>query len=471
MPKLFLSCSLLLLCSQALAAEVTYRRSGTTFANPERGLYQQFTARSERRLLSFERLLKLRESGMTLLLRMYYLEKFRDRDISAAQLKLIQEDFAVIRQAGCKCILRFAYAHNMGVPDAPLNVVLRHIEQLQPILQENADVIAVVQAGFIGPWGEWHNSSHGLESKRAMRTIALRLLEALPPFRCIQVRTPRYKWAILGSSEPLDQTQAFSDEPEARIGHHNDCFLADSTDAGTYRIERMAEEKRYLAQDTQYLPMGGETCAVSEFTAVDNARAEMRRFHWSYLNSEFHPRVLAEWKEQGFLTEVSQRLGYRLCLHSSSCPSQACPKGSWSLTLRMENLGWAAPFNRRSFLVVLKQPGAAAGYAAPVPFDLRCLLPGQTTNVRFEAGIPADMPAGRYEVHLWLPDPAERLLPRQEYAIRLANENMWTEDTGTNDLQQTLVVLGRQTDQLYDGETLFRPVVLPSASRIGVKTQ
>ena len=58
-----------------------------------------------------------------------------------------------MRGAGVKCILRFAYAQRIGEPDAPLSVVLGHLEQLAPIVQENVDVIAVVQAGLIGTWG------------------------------------------------------------------------------------------------------------------------------------------------------------------------------------------------------------------------------------------------------------------------------------------------------------------------------
>ena len=42
------------------------------------------------------------------------------------------------------------------------------------------------------------------------------------------------------------------------LGHHNDCFLASSTDYGTY--DDVGKEYPYLEQDTKYVPMGGETC-------------------------------------------------------------------------------------------------------------------------------------------------------------------------------------------------------------------
>ena len=75
--------------------------------------------------------------------------------------------FADIREAGVKAIIRFAY--NQGPypdsePDASKAQILRHIEQLAPLLQNNADVIAWLEAGFIGAWGEWHTSTNGLDN-------------------------------------------------------------------------------------------------------------------------------------------------------------------------------------------------------------------------------------------------------------------------------------------------------------------
>jgi hypothetical protein len=47
----------------------------------------------------------------------------------------------------------------------------------------------------------------------------------------------RAKRDVVGTTLPLDASLAYSDDPWARIGHHNDCFLAGGTDYGTY-VER-----------------------------------------------------------------------------------------------------------------------------------------------------------------------------------------------------------------------------------------
>ena len=86
--------------------------------------------------------------------------------LDPAWLALVQADFDAARTAGISIIPRFAYLAGGDWPytppygDAPLDIVLTHIEQLTPIFQDNADVISVVQAGFVGLWGEGYYTDH-----------------------------------------------------------------------------------------------------------------------------------------------------------------------------------------------------------------------------------------------------------------------------------------------------------------------
>ena len=50
------------------------------------------------------------------------------------------------------------------------------------------------------------------------------------------------------------------------------------------------------------------------------------------------------------------------------------------------------------------------------------------------------MPAGNYDLFLFLPDAYKSLSNRTEYAIRFANENMWETATGYNNLNKTIAV-------------------------------
>jgi hypothetical protein len=93
------------------------------------------------------------------------------------------------------------------------------------VLAANADVIAVLQAGLIGAWGEWHTSTNGLDTPENKQTILLALLDALPASRMTQIRTPNAKGDIFGASA-LGDAEGFDGSNKARTGHHNDCFLA-----------------------------------------------------------------------------------------------------------------------------------------------------------------------------------------------------------------------------------------------------
>lgn len=85
---------------------------------------------------------------------------------------------------------------------------------------------------------------------------------ALPVSRTIQVRTPAFKLEAYGG--PLTSAEPFTNTASARTGHFNDCFLASTDDMGTYADSRKTVDgwKTYVANDTRYTPMAGETCAL-----------------------------------------------------------------------------------------------------------------------------------------------------------------------------------------------------------------
>ena len=77
----------------------------------------------------------------------------------------------------------------------------------------------------------------------------------------------------------------------ARTGHHNDCFLASHDDYGTYLDKKL--EYPYLETDTKYSAMEGETCKYNlPRSNCPTTLKELDMFSWSYLNIDFHPKVL-----------------------------------------------------------------------------------------------------------------------------------------------------------------------------------
>src|SRR6185503_20934424 len=114
------------------------------------------------------------------------------KQTSLRMLDGLDSNFSDIRDAGVKAIIRFAYNEGPypdSEPDASKAMILRHIEQLTPLLQKNADIIAWLEAGFIGAWGEWHTSTHGLDNLIDKHDV-LQALVAAVPNRYVQVRYP-----------------------------------------------------------------------------------------------------------------------------------------------------------------------------------------------------------------------------------------------------------------------------------------
>lgn len=413
--------------------EKVYQPSEEVLANPERGLYVEIDDR-RKRPLDRARLRCLTDDGVTLLQRLYYLKGYRDRPLDSEQLDLIRNDFATSRAAGMKVILRFAYSSRIGEPDAPRTIVLRHLRQLRPLLRENADLILTVQAGFIGAWGEWHASTNGLTEPEAMREIAFALLDALPVDRTIQVRTPKQKQLLLQETAPLTDPPPDRSQRVARIGHHNDCFLADETDTGTYRRDRLEADRLYVANDSRYVPVGGETCRPGPRSDPERARAELKRMHWSFLNLAYHRRVIAKWRDAGFLDELRRKLGYRLRLVSARFSVTPGVNGALRGEITVANDGWAAPIHDRPIVVVLVDDRGRRRFTCEVACDVRDAYPGENRVWRIEAPLPKGLPSGVYSVNLIAADPSPRLKNDPRYSIRFANTGLRSTSDGAVDL-------------------------------------
>ncbi|MDR1864694.1 MAG: DUF4832 domain-containing protein [Bacteroidales bacterium] len=423
---------------------VTYLASDEKFPNPERGFYRYTESRAgaNSALLDGNTLKSYRQQGITLIYRIYYLKDFKDKPISGQALERMNTDMDILRAAGLKCVLRFAYSSAENEADAPLDVVLQHLDQLEAVFDKNADVIAVLQAGFIGAWGEWYYSSNNLKTAGIRATILNKMLDVLPARRMIQVRTPAYKTEYLQNNAALKRSEAFSETKAARIGHHNDCFMASATDYGTYA--NIETEKAYIGSEGVYLPVGGETCPPDGVDPADCQKAEneMRTLHWSFLNEDYYKGVNDRWVTLGCMDNIIRELGYRFELISGAYSPEAAPGGTMTVELTVNNTGYSAPYNPRAMEIILKNSATGEIFAVQVDEDPRFWKPKTYAEIKFSPGIPEDMPTGAYDLYLNLPDPESLLHDRPEYSIRLANKELWDAQTGYNRLNHRINVGG-----------------------------
>ncbi|RVT96468.1 DUF4832 domain-containing protein [Mucilaginibacter limnophilus] len=478
---------------------VTYTESNEDFPNPERGFYRYSeTHASDFSLLDANELKSYRTTQAieganyqvlsTLVFRYYILDNVTSAPIPASFITNIGKDMAAARTAGVKLIPRFVYTVRQTAGncpegficppygDAPKSVILGHIAQLKPVLQENADVIACVQLGFIGVWGEQYYSDFfgdastngGQENKLLDQNwldrgeVISAMLEAVPQDRMIQVRYPQIKQRFLYginaliTSAPLSDANAFTTADNARIGFHNDCFMASSNDFGTYEDYGNSSSPRvsgggvvntlrdYLSNDSKYVAVGGETCSDGYSPANDcepggKIQEEFATMHYSYINAHYNNEVNNDWQDGGCMDNIKRNLGYRFVLQSAVLPDNVVHGTNLNIVLNLKNAGYASPFNKRPAKLVLRNKANGELKSFDLTTDVRKWFSG-AVKVEEAVKIPSDFPAGEYELLLSLPDAYASIASRPEYSIRFANEGVWEAETGFNKLNHTISV-------------------------------
>jgi hypothetical protein len=472
---------------------VLYEASDEDFPNPERGFYHY----SETAANGFNPLSKTVLQGYrtpkraggasydvvsTLVFRYFVLESFNDKPLTEAFLNNVKADFATVREAGAKIIPRFTYTvtANGGAcdesficppyGDAAKSVVLGHIGQLKPIFEQNADVIACIQMGFIGTWGENYYTDHFgdassngqgklLDENWNDRIEVLQaMLDAAPDEIMIQVRYPQIKQRLVYginapvSSAALTDAEGFTGIDKARIGFHNDCFLASSDDFGTYedygnstspRMTANTTLRKYFSEDSKYVAVGGETCSdgfspQNDCEPAGKAEKEMRDMHYSFLNTDYNNQVNNDWVTGGCMNSITRKLGYRFVMKDGTYPSVVRSERLLPVTINLENIGYASPYMHRAVTLVLRD--VHSGNILKYDFDTD-IQRWFTGSIKLEQTFDiSDAPAGEYELLLHIPDQHASIADRQEYAIRLANVDVWESSSGFNKLNHTVSV-------------------------------
>jgi hypothetical protein len=432
---------LLVTTTITFSATITYQEDTTNFPNPERGYYIINVSAKE--------LQAARKESMTLVRKYYRLDAYIDLDVLPQSfLDSFNNDAAILRQEGAKLIPRFAY--NFGAcTTPPLARIEKHIEQLSPVLRSNTDIIAFIEAGLIGKWGEWHfygcKDTNSINNTEGRKAVLFKLLDAVPD-RMVALRYNYHKRDIFGEV-PLGPESAFNESYAARTGGHNDCFCADAGDRGSYQGAQSVEfQKTYLSQDNRYVPQGGESCGpASAYSDCEKSMADLKRMHWDMINSTFHKGVIDGWKSGGCNDTIAKSLGYRLVMSSATLPDAVKPGSDFSGTINLVNVGWGKIYNSRDCELVFRNTETQKEFIVKLTNDPRewCMT-DSSVAVNVSAPIAASTPEGQYAVYLNLPDPAVSIRKRPEYSIRLANKDVWENATGYNSLLHKVEISSSQ---------------------------
>ena len=456
MKRFFLSFTALCCAVVLSAATVNYTADNTTiFSNPERGfitmLEGYLTTSKPYAVKGKESTLdnKISSECMSIILVHYYLDNFKTTaTLPSTVLNAFDEDMAVLRSKGMKAIIRFSYTNSSDGNDAAWNIAKQHISQYKSHWQANADVIFCFQAGIVGAWGEWYYTQHYGNQSSTMnssrRLVVDSLLAAVPADRCIQLRTPKFKTGYVNSTQPLTAAEAYSGTAKARLGHHNDAFLYDYDNMGTYADT--ATEKPYLAQETLYVPLGGETDITDlnltkQWATYEKTTAEMSRLHWTFIQSGYAETTTNYWRNNGTFDELNRKMGYRYQLVKGTYSDQVAAGNKLSVNLQLKNVGYAPLYNERHAYIVLKNGNKT--YPIQLASDPRTWLPnGVVTTINEQLTVPTNVPDGTYQLYLYLPDAYASIASDPRYAVRFANTNVWEAATGMNKLNASVTVTG-----------------------------
>lgn len=486
-------------CAQVAAppvaevGRISYTADTTgVFPNPERGWFFQYNppccddvpngvVGGPHPPIELAELQALRDGpeAMTLVRDMVKIQQY-EGDIPQARLDEIRADLDTVREAGLKVIWRIQYNTSITTGEPPPEVISRHLDQLGPILRDNADVVFSVELGLFGGSGEaccqsnlildspGNNNGFSSLTPPAVELYE-KLLSSVPESRNVAVRYPCYKYQLMGwadsateqltdypsAAEPLTVDTAFDGSLQARLGFTQDNFAGDELGYGFF----YAWEDRdvdFVTADTEFALMQGELSAATDHNKEFGPQ-ELQRDHYSAFHAvgdvdddgsygnEGWDEVSAAWKASGQYDRIAAGLGYRFRLIEAEVPTTVARSGPFTMSLTMSNDGWARIMNPRNVEIVLRERSTGATHPLVVDGDGRGNRlwlpgPGESKDLVVSQPLPPDLPAGEYELFLHLADPAPSLHDRPEYSIRLANEDIWRPDTGYNDLGAIVTV-------------------------------
>ena len=434
--------------SETLNTQIDYSETLDTFDNPERGfytyLYHNFKVSNNEEPKAY--LLE----GNLIHLRLGIgafsgkVNKDKDLELSEDMLNMFDNILKKIKANGATAIVRFAYDNFEGDEnlEPSLDMILKHIEQICPILTENKDAISYIELGFFGPWGEMHTSDI---STPANVTKALNvMLENTPEELKIGVRQPKYYVDFAGvDREKLNENITVKGTKEYRVGLFNDGYLGSHSDLGTF--ENRETEISWLENQALHTLYGGEVVGTrgsqenDKINTAEYMSKEAFRTHTTYLNYDYDKSVINSWKDEiyngddelykeksGYLY-IANHMGYRFVLRNSNITVE---NNKINFSFSIENVGFANLVNSKVVSLVLENDSSKFEFATDL--DATIWNSKSTSNINVTLTVPDNFEEAKYNVYLRISKYGDYLNDNNYQCIRLANNNIWDETLGAN---------------------------------------
>lgn len=426
-----------------------------------------------------ERDFNAQKEGITLLQLYIYLTEWVDKDISQEGLDNIQLLFDDLKKHGYKAILRFAYnwtGLNTSGGESE-KWILRHIEQLTPIFEKNRGLIATIQIGFIGAWGEWHNTP--LQKDFDAKSAVVNALLDIYPYS-LQIRVPTHKNRLILKNG----------SDKMRIGYANDYFTAgEHSHALGNDFVPGSEWYKQIEKESPYFFMSGEIpydedseWGLASLINPETTLRILRDHHYSALDiTQNYELNISSWKNikvcpellrknnilfsddyfiddkginvsRSFFEFVRDHLGYRLNMLNSKFDIS---DNNLVYDLEFTNTGFATVVNpKQVYLVFIDNKDNEIKEtvkidAKPVewqPYDTNLNTYEPTSHRLTGSCALSALPEGMYRVGLWMPDTELSLQYNNLYDVKWTpNKNLyhWYD----SDKKYAINIIGEITSQ------------------------
>ena len=300
-----------------------------------------------------------------------------NQDLTEDALNVLQTTFDNIRANNGFAIVRICYDpwYNGRSNVTPEHKwVMRHVEQLAPVLSKNTDVIVALEMGMHGAYGEMHSDTNITYDRIAEATNLM--LRSTPPELKILTRTGNYSAKVLGfdnwgvdfhiDGDKFKEIAKAKGDTMYRVGMFNDGYLGTQYDYGTWGADCATsicreEGVAWLEKYGINTPYGGEALTTADNYQVINTPEflayEGFRTHTSYLNIQWNNKLIESWKKTPFTQKdfdydparvdslsgfkyINDHLGYRFVLRESWLSDTVGSDGILRAKLRIQNVGF-----------------------------------------------------------------------------------------------------------------------------------
>lgn len=287
----------------------------------------------------------------------------------------------------------------------------RFIEAMRQRYDGDPDV-AFIDIGTYGTYGEWDSEQYDDEENsldwHARRRIIDMYLGGQGVRPCLEtdgnVSQVSYNYPGFQKTQlVMPYTPLFADSLVYALSRREDVGIRhDALGSEKHQARYREEIGTLVEQRWRQAPIVFEFYPTAYTPrALASALEFAREMHASFVHDNFDG-----WGNDKQIEELLAGIGYRLVLHEMSYTSELEAGETLQFKMAWENMGIAPPyFNTYPLVISLTDVQGLTQVEQQFEVDIRRWLPGQPVQLQGTLPLPADLPAGIYDLRVAFVDP------------------------------------------------------------------